>query len=119
MHILIVEDDALVGETLAALLSTLGHSVLVANNGHEGIAYFEAKQPTIDAVILDMRMMPLSGKEIFMRLKSIQPDVKVFLSTGYVEDKVIEELTKQGLVGVIPKPYRLSELKQALNKLST
>ncbi len=119
MHILIIEDDALVGETLAALLSMLGHSVHAANDGHEGIAYFEAEQQTIDAVILDMRMMPLSGKEIFMRLKNIQPDVKVFLSTGLVEDDIAAELTKQGLVGVIPKPYRLSELKQALSKLST
>ncbi len=118
MHILIIEDDALVSETLAALLSMLGHSVLVANDGHEGIAYFEAEQQTIDAVILDMRMVPLSGKEIFMRLKSIQPDVKAFLSTGFVEDDIVEELTKQGLVGVILKPYQLSELRQALSKIS-
>ncbi len=53
-----------------------------------------------------------------MQLKSIQPDVKVFLSTGFVEDEVAEELTKQGLTGIILKPYQLSELRQALSKVS-
>jgi len=118
MHILIIEDDALVSETLAGLLSVLGHSVLTVNDGRDGVARFRAEQHTIDAVILDMTMVPLSGKEIFMQLKSIQPDVKVFLSTGFVEDEVAEELTKQGLTGIILKPYQLSELRQALSKVS-
>lgn len=119
MHILVVDDDHLVRETLIELLVALGHTTAFAINGQDAIALFTAQQRAIDAVILDMKMLPMSGEELFIRLKAIQPNVKVFLSTGFVEDDVAARLMRQGLLGILTKPYRVAELRAMLSKATT
>jgi DNA-binding NarL/FixJ family response regulator len=56
----------------------------------------------------------MGGKEIIARLLEIDPDVRAIVSSGYSNDPVMAEYEKYGFVGRVAKPYRVSELAQAL-----
>jgi FixJ family two-component response regulator len=56
-------------------------------------------------VLLDLSMPGLSGEETFMRLREIDPDVRVLLSSGYNQTEVIRRFGDSGYAGFIQKPY--------------
>jgi two-component system cell cycle sensor histidine kinase/response regulator CckA len=61
-------------------------------------------------VILDMIMPGLGGKETFLKLKAINPKIRVLLSSGYSTNEGVGETLKEGVGGFIQKPYRDEEL---------
>ncbi|MCS7210221.1 MAG: response regulator [Chloroherpetonaceae bacterium] len=116
MTILVIEDDRCVRETLAEMLAAIGHNVLCAEDGYEGIRLFE-QQMKVDAVILDMRLPKLSGEETYQKLKAIDPSVKVILTTGFISETERLQLTSLGLCDIIIKPYKLSDLRRVLSEI--
>ena len=82
--ILLVDDEAFIVEACSEMLGYLGYHVLTANNGKDSLKIYEKNKDRIDLVILDMIMPRFSGAETFKALQSINPDVKVMLSTGYI-----------------------------------
>ncbi|HDM10430.1 MAG TPA: response regulator, partial [Desulfobacteraceae bacterium] len=71
----------------------------------------------IDFVLLDMLMPKMGGKEVFLKLKEIDPDVKVLLSSGYSLDGEAQELMDMGCAGFIQKPFRLKDLTRVLAQI--
>jgi len=65
-------------------------------------------------VLMDLTMPRLDGREAFQRLRALEPDLRVILSSGYDEGDSLRELSQQGLTGFLQKPYRLKELSTAL-----
>jgi two-component system, cell cycle sensor histidine kinase and response regulator CckA len=61
-------------------------------------------------VILDMIMPGLGGKETFLKLKELNPKIKVLLSSGYSTNEGVGEILKEGVGGFIQKPYRDDDL---------
>jgi DNA-binding NarL/FixJ family response regulator len=69
-------------------------------------------------VILDLTVPGgMGGKETIKNLLKIDPQVKAIVSSGYSEDPIMAEFTRYGFVGVISKPYRVSEMSNLLNKV--
>ena len=71
----------------------------------------------IDIVILDMIMPDMSGGEAYDRMKEINPNIKVLLSSGYSINGKAGELMKKGCSGFIQKPFRKNELSLKLNEI--
>jgi two-component system cell cycle sensor histidine kinase/response regulator CckA len=90
----------------------LGYKVSVARSGWEAIKIYKEKQNEIDMVILDMIMPEMDGRETFEILKSIDPGVKVILSSGYSVDARSTSMMEQGCYGFIQKPYSMNTLSQ-------
>jgi two-component system, cell cycle sensor histidine kinase and response regulator CckA len=90
---------------------------LVAKNGSQALALYSENQNRVDAVILDMIMPEMSGGETFDRLKEMDPDVKVLLSSGYSIDGEAEEIMSRGCRGFIQKPFTMTELSRRIGKL--
>ena len=67
-----------------------------------------------DLVLLDMIMPKSGGHETFLKLKAIDPDVKVLLSSGFVNESAVEDLLAQGACGFLPKPHRLPVVAKAI-----
>ena len=112
--ILIVDDEKLMRKTASEILKTCGYSIIEAENGIEGVEAYKKYQKKIKAVLLDMAMPQMSGKEAYSRLKEINPDVKVVLASGFQQDSRVQEVLKMGINSFIQKPYTLETLSKAI-----
>ena len=86
-------------------------------NGKEALAIYKKNQDKIDIIILDMIMPDMGGGEVFDRLKEINPDIKVLLSSGYSIDGQATEILKRGCDGFIQKPFKITDLSQKLREI--
>ncbi|MCA9464656.1 MAG: response regulator [Nitrospira sp.] len=112
--ILICDDDERVRFTLVAMLEMIGYSVMATASGRECLDVFRAHCNEIDMVLLDDLMPVMGGRECFYQLKTINPDVKVMIISGFRQSENIVEMQQNGLMGVLPKPILLDELATSL-----
>jgi CheY-like chemotaxis protein len=103
--ILVVDDEDIIRRTAKSMLERYGYTVVLAENGKEGVELFQVLSEKVSAVLLDMTMPVMNGEEAFSRLKAVKPDVKVILSSGYNEVEAVRRFTGKGLAGFIQKPY--------------
>jgi len=113
-HILLVDDEPFIINTTTAILENLGYSVITCPNGAEAVRLYGESYKSIDAVILDMVMPVMGGRETFIKLMEINPDVRVLLSTGFVMGGEAQEIMSMGAADFIHKPFRMVELSRKL-----
>ncbi|MDD5284720.1 MAG: ABC transporter substrate binding protein [Desulfuromonadaceae bacterium] len=114
--VLLVDDEETVRDIGREMLQELGFTVISANDGNEAIKMFKAI-PGIDFVILDLTMPQMDGEECFRELKQLKSDLKVVISSGFSEQEVSQKFAGKGMAGFIQKPYTLSVLKEAIQKI--
>ena len=68
-------------------------------------------------VLLDMVMPEMGGGETYDRLKKINPDIKVLLSSGYSIDGQATEILERGCDGFIQKPFNMEQLSQGMRRI--
>ena len=115
--ILVVDDDEIVREMAEGILEHLGYTVQTAENGKEGVELYRQLAPSITAVLLDMAMPVMSGREAFVEMKKINPEVRVLLASGFRQDERVEEVLKLGVKSFLQKPYTIASLAQAMKKV--
>jgi CheY-like chemotaxis protein len=107
-RILIIDDDPLAGETLSALLQTLGHEAVVAAGGEEGIRLLEADR--FDLLLTDLGMPGMSGWDVAQAAKERLPRLPVVLVTGWGDQIDPARLAVTGVDMMLTKPYTLPDL---------
>jgi two-component system cell cycle sensor histidine kinase/response regulator CckA len=112
--LLLVDDEEMILTVGAQMLERLGYSVRTAKTGKDAIDIYGREVDTIAMVILDMIMPVMSGRDLFERLKSINPGVKTLLSSGYSIDGQAAEILERGCNGFIQKPFTLDALSQKI-----
>ena len=116
--ILLVDDEEMVRKMGGRLLERLGFQVLLAEDGREALARYQAAGPEISLVLLDLTMPHLNGEETYRELRKLNPNVRVLISSGYSEAEIASRFLGTGLAGFVQKPYTKEEmvrqLKQAL-----
>jgi PAS domain S-box-containing protein len=115
--VLLIDDEQVIIEVGQEILRALGYNVLVATSGYEALQIFRRKKEAIALVILDMVMPGLSGGETFDQLKTIKPDVRVLLCSGYSLSGQATEILDRGCSGFIQKPFKLRELSAKLREI--
>lgn len=108
--VMVVDDEDVILQTADAMLKRLGYNVITAKNGLKCLDIYSKKHSEIDVVILDVIMPEMNGKAVFYKLKEINSDVKVILSSGFPRGEEIHNLMKDGLISFISKPYQIEEL---------
>ncbi len=108
--VLVVDDETSVRTVVKRLLESAGYAVITAADGEEGVEVFRAHHPHVRAVILDVTMPRMGGEEAFRRLRQIDPDVRVILSSGYSEQEATSQFAGKGLAGFLEKPFRAEAL---------
>jgi CheY-like chemotaxis protein len=101
------------------ILAKLGYDVVFAEDGEQTVNVFRERCGEIRAVLLDMAMPKKSGREAYIEMKKIQPEVKVILISGFKKDKRIEEILGLGVNAFIQKPYSMVTLAQEVKKVIT
>jgi two-component system, cell cycle sensor histidine kinase and response regulator CckA len=115
--ILLVDDEGMIVEVSGELLAVLGYRVHVAKNGKDAIEIYRENWGKIDVIILDMIMPGMGGGETFEILKSINPDVKVILSSGYSINGKAREIMNRGCKAFIQKPFQMADLSDKIKKV--
>jgi len=112
--ILVIEDEKVVRETLRRILKTLGYTVLLAENGEEGIEVMKAGGNNTSLVLLDLGLPGISGVEAFSLLRKMRPELDILICTGYELDVTAQRLLDMGARGFIQKPFEIRDLGRAI-----
>lgn len=115
--ILLVDDENMIREVGREMLEVKGYRVLTAADGNETITVYEENRDRIDLILLDMVMPNMGGGKAYDRLKEINPDVKVLLSSGYSIDGEATEILERGCNGFIQKPFKIEDLSQKIREI--
>jgi CheY-like chemotaxis protein len=101
--------------TAEMILKDLGYSVTLAENGKKGLKIFKEAPDRYDLILLDMIMPEMNGSDCFYEIKKVRPDMKVILSSGFTREEDLIEMKAKGLTAFISKPFRSTEISQALH----
>ena len=104
-RVLVVDDDSSVAEVLSDFFADEGYDVRVAENGRVGLDLFDAWRPHV--VLLDLRMPGMSGEEVFLRIRAMQPTASVIFVTGADDETVARRLLRGGATDYVQKPIDL------------
>lgn len=134
--VLLVDDEEMIIEVAKAMLEKLGYRVMTAMSGIEAVEVFRRTKrqnngdedpdafsdiiPPLaspDLVILDMIMPGMGGGETFDRLKALNPNIKVLLSSGYSVDGQATKILERGCNGFIQKPFNINELSEKMREI--
>jgi len=115
--VLLVDDEEIIRDVFKDMLETIGYKVFSAKDGKEAIEIYRKNQNNIDIVLLDMIMPNIGGGEAYDRLKEINPDIKVLLSSGYSIDSEATEILNRGCNSFIQKPFNINELSGKIKKI--
>ena len=114
--VLVVDDELAVREVIGAMLKDLGYKVTDVESGKAAIDLYK-KRKRFDVVVLDMNMPVMGGKETFAKLKAIDPDTRVIISTGY-SNRTLELSPLRGAANaILQKPYQMEELSKTLRSV--
>ena len=114
--VLVVDDEDMIIATYQNILKRLAYNVLSAGGGKEAIQVYKENKEKIDMVILDMIMPEMGGRDIYDKLKEINPDVKILLSTVYSRHNQVAEILEHGCDGIILMPFSIRELSQKIRE---
>lgn len=113
-RLLVVEGEEIVRAVAVELLERLGYEAVAVADGREAIEYSRLYKDTIDLVIIDMLMLPMSAQECFQALKAIAPRVKALFSAGGDRREIMQEARREGVIGFLQKPYNLQQLASVI-----
>ena len=115
--VLFVDDEEMIREVGGALLGQLGYKVLSAGNGKEAVEVYSNNKDKIDIVILDMIMPEMGGDKAYDKMKEINPDIKVLLSSGYSVNGDATKILERGCDGFIQKPFNMKQLSKSIREI--
>jgi CheY-like chemotaxis protein len=111
-HILVVEDDDFVRQSMVESLEALGHTVAQAADGEAGLRELQRARP--DLIITDYLMPGITGAELVQRARRSFPEVPMMIATGYADMRAIEEVIAEDMV--LRKPFQLAELAASVER---
>jgi signal transduction histidine kinase/ActR/RegA family two-component response regulator len=115
--LLLAEDEEVIREMAQLSLESKGYKVIAASDGASALARYRESWHEIDLVIADMVMPRMNGPELFARMKEINPNVRVIVSSGYSHDQEGQRMLKHGCLGFIQKPYNPEALNQLVRSV--
>lgn len=113
-RILVVDDEPLVCDAVAMMLSFDGHKVQTAHSGPEALACLERE--TFDLVITDYAMPEMRGDELAQQVVLRYPQMPILMITAHAEVLAANKVPLPGVVMVLSKPFMLSTLREAIEK---
>jgi two-component system, NtrC family, response regulator HydG len=112
--ILVVDDDKGHRTMLKTLLSGWGYGVTEADDG--SIAIQTAREDPFDLVLMDIRMIKVSGLEALSQIKAYNPAIPIIIMTAYSSVETAVEALKKGAYDYLTKPLDFDELRLTMER---
>jgi DNA-binding NtrC family response regulator len=107
VHILLVEDEAFLREIAAESLHEAGYEVLVVGDGDAGLRVLQS-DASIDVLVSDIRLPGLNGYQLAEAGRTLRPDMKLILMTGFAPS--LPATLEHAVFRVLQKPFRIDSL---------
>ncbi|OPX99129.1 MAG: Blue-light-activated protein [Syntrophorhabdus sp. PtaB.Bin047] len=101
--ILVAEDNDMVRELIAQVLSRYGYTTVRAIDGADAVEQFR-KTPGVDLLILDSVMPGMNGRQAYNEIRKIRPDIRVIFTSGYTKDIFLAKGVEEGDLNFLQKP---------------
>jgi DNA-binding response OmpR family regulator len=111
--ILLVDDDALIRELGQELLEHLGYRVETAENGAEALKKYQ-NLGQVDLVLLDYFLPDKNGRQVLQDFKALDARARVLMASGFFSFQEAATLRDEGALGLIYKPFRLTDLEHRI-----
>lgn len=116
--VLVVDDEPLVLKATATTLGELGYEVVTAPDGVDAVELFRAAPGRFCAVLLDLSMPRMGGRETYLALRALRGDVPVILTTGYAFNEEAQKILDLGVRAFLAKPFDPAQLSQTLAQVA-
>ncbi len=108
--LLVVDDEPMALDLTCKVLQERDWETVSAHSGGECLEQVRAQPKRFDLVLLDLNMPVMDGEETFRRLRQLDPNLRVVLNTGFIEQERLERLLAAGLAGFLRRPYEPTEM---------
>jgi DNA-binding NtrC family response regulator len=112
LHIMVIDDEPIVGKRLKPALEKSGYQVEVFETGADALKRIDEK--VFDIVVTDVRMDDVDGIEILSRVSEKSPATKVIIITGYATIELAREALAKGAFDFIAKPFKPNDLREII-----
>jgi CheY-like chemotaxis protein len=111
--ILLVDDDPLIRDLGRELLEHMGYCVETARDGAEALEKYK-KLKQVDLVLLDYFLPDKNGRQVLKDFKALDARARVLMASGFFSFQEAARLKDEGALGLIYKPYRLTDLEHRI-----
>ncbi|MBL8025648.1 MAG: response regulator [Fibrobacteres bacterium] len=116
-RVLVIDDEEPVRTMIHELLRVMNFTVHTEAEGVSALDWYQNNQHETDIVLLDMIMPGMSGRDVWVKMKKINPGVKVLLISGYSLQGDAQNMIDDGVHGFLQKPFDAVSLKSAIEKV--
>ncbi|MCL5020107.1 MAG: sigma-54 dependent transcriptional regulator [Bacteroidetes bacterium] len=113
-HILVIDDDDAVRDSLRGFLDERGYEVQTAADGNEGLKLFSRHRP--DLVISDVRMKEMDGIEVLKAIKVMDKNLPVIIMTAFGDMDSVIEAMKLGAYDYLEKPFKTANAETLISR---
>lgn len=110
--VLLVEDEAIVRDSLRDWLIEDGYDVECVDSGEEALK--RIKREEFGVIVLDLRLPGIDGLQVFEQAKELKPKTKGVIITAYPSKETLDEARKLGLVDYLVKPFKIADLEKLI-----
>ena len=111
MHVLVIDDEVAVNNNVRKILKKKGYRVDQATSKAEALE--KINQRDYRLVLLDLKMPGVKGLELLEAIRTVQPQARVIIITGYASIETAVETARMGAVDYVPKPFTPDEIRSA------
>ena len=116
VHILVVDDEPLVGELFKNSLNEPGYQITTTLSSIEALELLNTRQ--FDLIFLDLLIPELDGAELFRRIRQVDKQVPVAIITGYPDSEVMGRAMEYGPFMVLKKPFTVDDILDAISSFT-
>ena len=113
-RVLIIDDEEVVRDLVAEILSTAGYETATAEDGDAGIAAY--RRSPFDVVVTDILMPVKDGLQVISELKGDDPNVRI-IATAAMGDEALKEAIRIGANRTLPKPFKIDAMLEDVESL--
>ena len=121
LRVLVLDDEPHICSVIEKALTREGHEVFCVSTGRAALrAYDKAEEfgRSFDVLLFDLDVRGgMRGDETLSRIRAKNPKVKAIVTTGYVDDTVLENYLEHGFCGILTKPFRIAHLTSTIERL--
>ena len=112
--VMIIDNDEPIRAVSREMLMEMGYTVVEFESAALALTYYRTNWHDVDLIVTDMIMEGMNGIECFREMRRINPSAKAVLSSGYSFSAEMSDIVKEGIHGVIQKPFDIIQLSHVV-----